>query len=662
MQVQQLQNQLKFTISDNSPNASSHYLITSLASQVQTLNLASQLRSPTKNVSLVSDMNQSQSQTPVFELTKRDRAESNNMNDDGRQRLFSDVSNNSKGISNKEQMYIYHSSFAGGRKTTYWAGEGGKKESYPDTSYNVTNPSYKNESKNKNQIDNFKSSGFSSTNNVLIKNANGLKLKISRNIQDYKIRGRSRLESELSKQKAHKNNIAIKLNDLNRQLDEQLQRKNDGRVSRNQHLKDESQNQYDNSYFQTMHSNKQNKRSGLSTRNSSFNNRLTHQQSRSQLQSQSENYDLPTISNTPLDLEKYKIKDRSASRGPISSMKTIDSIYTIKMSDNNAGLQNVPKVEFTTNKLQNDRYLHINDQSGSRPEPSTFINQSIDASNKDVKEVIRSKTIQSQRINTLRKQSTNREEIQVGINSAKLSKNSKFSKLYQQLLKKREQDLHDPNSALYYLQSKYYMNNYNALQGLESRDVRFPLFKLVKELQQQNFHSVDKIDKKLKHSLRQNNYFKQVNLVKQENMLPHRFIVNQDGSVYKKLYASQSGEFDYQQNENLQVNKIFESTRNDVLLIQDQSNRSVQNQDKSTVKLNSRNKTNNLTSSKTGVGTGAKQEMQLWASFDNDFNQKLLKMDGVSKYQYYSKNPMLNYCKYLFDRERVISSYFRYNQ
>jgi len=31
-------------------------------------------------------------------------------------------------------MYIYHSSLAGGRKTTYWAGEGGKREKDPDLS------------------------------------------------------------------------------------------------------------------------------------------------------------------------------------------------------------------------------------------------------------------------------------------------------------------------------------------------------------------------------------------------------------------------------------------------------------------------------------------------------------------------------------------------
>ena len=35
-----------------------------------------------------------------------------------------------------------------------------------------------------------------------------------------------------------------------------------------------------------------------------------------------------------------------------------------------------------------------------------------------------------------------------------------------ELLKKREEALNDPSNPLYYLKSKYYKNNYSALNGL----------------------------------------------------------------------------------------------------------------------------------------------------------------------------------------------------
>lgn len=45
-------------------------------------------------------------------------------------------------------------------------------------------------------------------------------------------------------------------------------------------------------------------------------------------------------------------------------------------------------------------------------------------------------------------------------------KKPKLNKLHEELKKKREEAMNDPNSALYMLKNKYYMNNYSSLQGM----------------------------------------------------------------------------------------------------------------------------------------------------------------------------------------------------
>ncbi len=50
---------------------------------------------------------------------------------------------------------------------------------------------------------------------------------------------------------------------------------------------------------------------------------------------------------------------------------------------------------------------------------------------------------------------------------------------YQELLKKRDEMMQDPNSVLYCLRSNYYRNNYSALNGVDDEYYKlrsFPLF------------------------------------------------------------------------------------------------------------------------------------------------------------------------------------------
>lgn len=67
------------------------------------------------------------------------------------------------------------------------------------------------------------------------------------------------------------------------------------------------------------------------------------------------------------------------------------------------------------------------------------------------------------------------------------SKNNYKQRLIE-AIKKREDAMNDPNNPLYALRSNYYRNNYSALNGVDQELFklrRFPLFKLIKEMQEE---------------------------------------------------------------------------------------------------------------------------------------------------------------------------------
>lgn len=95
-------------------------------------------------------------------------------------------------------------------------------------------------------------------------------------------------------------------------------------------------------------------------------------------------------------------------------------------------------------------------------------------------------------------------------------------------LRKREEAMNDPNNPLYALRSNYYRNNYSALSGIDQELFklrRFPLFKLLKEMQEEERPSYEegaghqvKSSCELKMSV-----FKQTAPVKEENVLSYKY-------------------------------------------------------------------------------------------------------------------------------------------
>lgn len=68
--------------------------------------------------------------------------------------------------------------------------------------------------------------------------------------------------------------------------------------------------------------------------------------------------------------------------------------------------------------------------------------------------------------------------------------------MHEELKRKREEALNDPNNPLYNLQSKYYRNNFNMLnEDKASNELkRFPLFKLLEEFKREDFHNLTMVN------------------------------------------------------------------------------------------------------------------------------------------------------------------------
>eukprot|EP00347_Sterkiella_histriomuscorum_P018446 403345481 len=301
--------------------------------------------------------------------------------------------------------------------------------------------------------------------------------------------------------------------------------------------------------------------------------------------------------------------------------------------------------------------------------------------------------------------------------------------------------LNDPNSILYGLQNKYYKNNYNALAGLESKDITFPLQKLIKELNIQDFHDCDdETNEYVKDLLKFSDKFHVKEVVKESNVLPYKFTNNLNYSELDQSLQKQQIQNSNQKLQNTSrsnytnrsnLRKLLTTTENSVDYIgydqssskiqassQNQSNshlpkvsfqidqrlsRDLQNKQHQTdfrvpknyymhdtlpleMKQNNRQQTQTLRNSRnksllmqpnsskenayqTFSASSNFNENKIWNKKQNhsslqsqkrSIDRSELKMDGVSKYQYYSKSALANYCRYLLDRDKHMKKYVRY--